>query len=181
MNLSKDQEEALVKKYDRLVWSTVHRFKRRNNSELNNYEDLYQECMLVLFNSIRKAPTLDGFRPPIRDMVHAMCEYTLGEQVAKVPIRTSDYSRRIEKVAKSVPYENIDLSEEIRSDATEGILCSTLFSAFLASLTGQDAKIIRMKLHGSRNREVAKALGTTDLIICRSLKRLRLQYAAFAA
>ena len=181
MVLSKVQEEALVKKYDRLVWYIVHRFKRRNNSKLANEEDLYQECMLVLIQHLRSTESLENYNPPIRDMINAMCRYTLGEQVVFVPKRTSDYTDRINTVYKAVDYSFVDLDEDKRENTTENVVMHMFFRDFISSLSGQDLEIVRLKLDGYRNREVAQKLGISDVNVTRKLKRIRVQYDLYAA
>ena len=49
------------------------------------------------------------------------------------------------------------------------------------NLSAQDRRIIQMKLEGKRNREVAQAFGVTDVVITRTLKRLRKNYPLEAA
>lgn len=181
MYLTTEQEEAIVKKYTRLVWSVVHRFKKRNSSYLSNQEDLYQEAMLVLIRHIRKSESLEGYQPPIRDMINAMCIHTLGEQVVSVPKRTSDYTKRINSISKAVDYSLLDSNEDEKRDSTEEAICSAIFHTFLSSLSDLDKQIVQMKLSGFRNTEVARRCGLSDVNVTRRLKRLRGQYEYFAA
>lgn len=181
MQLTPEQKDALVRRYDKLVCSIVWRFKRRNNSQLDNWQDLYQEAMLVLFEHIARAETLDHFRAPIRDMVNAMCRYTLSEQVVSVPRRTTDYSNRVNTVSKSVTIDTLDY-EEIPRDNMEDILTEkAMISSFLASVSPQDRAIVRMRMRGIRNRDIGKRLGLSDVAMTRRLKRIRDAYLAYAA
>lgn len=181
MVLTQTQEEALVEKYDRLVWSIVHRFKRRNNTNRNNLEDLYQESMLVLIDSLRNCTSLEEYRPPIRDMINAMCRYTLGEQVVVVPRRTSDYRKRMDTIPKAVDFSVLDYEEDMRVEFTVDSDAKVAFNSFLSSLPDVDQQIINLKLDGKKNCVIAKMFGMSNAGVTRRLHAIREQYAVYAA
>ena len=181
MTLTPGQQEQLINQYDPLVRALVCRFKKRNGSMLFNKDDLYQEAMLVLFESIGKRSSLEGYRPPVRDMINAMCRYTLGEQVVSVPKRTSDYSRRISTVARAVDLSLADDPAEILCDSLDNIVSAVHIEEFISILPSQDRQILRLKLKGLKNREVARRIGISDVKVNRRLRRLRQIYIRYAA
>lgn len=182
MQFTPEQEENLVKQYDKLIRRVVNRFKLRSNYTVVSREDLYQECMLVFIAHIRKAQNESQLgRIPFRDMVNAMCRYTLMEQNVSVPIRTTDYRKRMSSMKGSATLEEADWEMDPISFCEENVVTTVAFSSFMNSLSDQDRQIVKMKMHGFRNKEVSKALGLTDVIITRRLKRIRTQYALTAA
>lgn len=182
MNLTSCQEEQLIQQYDRLLWSIVHRFKRRNYGGYDNREDLHSECVIVLLRHIRSCETMnDVKRIPIRDMINAMCRFVLGEQAVTYPQRTTDFSKIIKKAPHKTDYIAVDRDSGQRRESLDDALDEIAFRDYLSTLSAQDRRIIQMKLEGKRNRDVAQAFGVTDVVITRTLKRLRKNYPLEAA
>lgn len=181
MYLTHEQEEAIVKRFDHYVRFAVYRFKCRNNSRNDNAEDLYQEAMLVLTQSLRKAASMEEWRPPMRDMVNAMCRYTLTEQVVSVPKRTSDYTGRINSVSSKVELDAADFEESGRVYTEDQVLFKASLGNFVASLLPEDRLILRLKLEGQSNRQIGMRFGLSDVKMTRRLKRLHEQYRLYAA
>lgn len=182
MKLTSYQEEQLIQQYDRLLWSVVHRFKRRNHGGYDNKEDLHSECTLVFLRHIRSCETMEEVRKvPIRDMINAMCRFVLEEQALTYPQRTTNFSHVIKNAAHKTDYTAVDRDEDRRSDPMNDTLDEIAFSNFYHGLSAEDRIIVKMKLDGKRNCDVAHDLGVTDVIITRALKRLRRIYTVQAA
>lgn len=182
MNLTPCQEEQLIQKYDRLLWSIVHRFKRRSFDGFKNKDDLHSECVMVFIRHIRSCDTMDDVKKvPIRDMINAMCMFALGEQVLTYPRRTTSFSDVMKGVAHKVDFSVVDRTESRRMSPMDDTLDEIMFNDFLCGLSAEDQKIVRMKMDGKRNREIAQALGVGDVVITRALKRLHKSYMDYAA
>lgn len=183
MNLTAYQEEQLIRQYDRLLWSIVHRFKRRKHDDgYQNKEDLHSECVLVFLKHIRSCETMDEVRKiPIRNMTHAMCQFVLGEQALSYPKRTSNFRKVMESVARKVDYTQVEKNESLRCDPLSDTLDEIAFKDFYLALAPVEQKIIVKKLEGCRNREIARDLGVTDVIMTRAMKKLRKFYEIQAA
>ncbi len=185
MKLTKNQEEQLLMQYDRLIWNIVHRFRRRRHDVFSTYddrEDLHSECVLVFLQHIRSCETMDDIRKiPTRDMIHAMCICVLGEQVCSYPKRTTNYRQIMESVAGKADISKLEWDESQMYEPLDDTLDEIAFKNFFASLPEDDQKIIVMKLKGSRNREIARDLGVTDVVMTRALKRLQNFYRVHAA
>lgn len=182
MNLTAYQEEQLLQKNDRLLWSVVHRFKSKHYNGYDNMEDLHSECVLVYLKHIRSCETMDDIKKvPILDMINAMCRYVLGEQALSYPPRTTNFRQVMESAASKVDYVELDRDENLRSEPLNDTLDEIAFKDFYAALPPMEQKIVAMKLDGHRNREVARDLGVTDVEITRALQKIRKLYRLQAA
>ena len=182
MYLTPEQEEFYVRKYDRLVWSVVHHFRNRNAfQDSDNRDDLYQECMYVLVLSLRKAPTMEGYRPPILDMINAMCRFTLLQLAASYPKRTSDYKKRISETRCPM---DMDALESVAGDSDKGFdetELAMVFRNFMESLTPRERLYVRLKLLGSTNRDIGRRFGVSDVGMTRQMARIHQKYNQCAA
>lgn len=182
MELTSCQEEQLIQQYDRLLWSIVHRFKRRKHDGYQNKEDLHSECVLVFLQHIRSCETMDDVRKvPIRDMINAMCRFVLGEQALSYPRRTSNFRQVMESAASKADYTEIDKDERLRYEPLNDALDEISFKDFYAALPPVDQKIISMKLKGHRNCEIASDLGVSNVAMTRAIQCLKKFYRLRAA
>ncbi len=180
MKLTSLQEEQLIQQYDRYIWSMVHRFgrrKTRGNEFQNDKNDLYQECVMVFLKHIRSCETMEEInKVPSFDMLHAMCQFSLRNNVVTYPKRTSNFRHIMDNVARKVDYDEVDLDENQRSEPLNDALDVISFKDFYAALSSGEQKIVTLKLRGYSNREIAQKLGLTDVAVCRALKRMRNAY-----
>lgn len=182
MVLSQQEETRLIEKYDKLVWNTVHKFKRRMASSHDNKDDLYQEAVMVLLNHIRSSKTEEELcRIPIRDMINAMCRYVMGEQVVTIPKRTCAFKASIENVAKAADYTELDQDDRYRDSTIDEAMDVMVFNDFIKSLNQMERRIVEMKQNGLTNREVSVAIGVTDVVISRAIKRIKKAYVMSVA
>ena len=182
MELTSHQEEQLMQQYDRLLWSVVHRFKRKMRGGFNNEEDLHSECALVLLRHIRSCSSMEELRKiPILNMVNAMCKYVLGEQVLSYPRRTSNFREIMDTVNSKADYTEVDKDETQRYEPMNDALDEIAFRDFFFSLPPIDRKIIVMKLKRCTNREIARDLGVSDVAMTRAIQKLRKFYNVSAA
>ena len=180
MYLTPQQEEQLIDHYTPFVHSVVYHFKARTMWKLDNYEDLFQECMIVLSESIRMAPSMTGYRPPVRDMINAMCRYTLIEQTLSYPKGTSRYGKFVKTGAhkttlKSV--ENAVFNEQSIQNGEDRIF----YQDFLNTLTPEERMLVHLKLHGGTNRYAAQVSGLPEMTVSRRIKRVYEKYKKFIA
>lgn len=179
MTLTMEQKEDLLFQYDQLIWKVVHHFKRRFSHLSSNTQDLHQEAIVAFLTYVEKHGAPDGmFIFPFRDILNALCRYTLTEQVVSSPKRTTDYTRRISSSPSAADYDVLDLEASARKMNTDDMVNKVYFDQFVQAQSLMDQQIIRMKLDGSRNRDVARALGLPDCNITRRLSRMKKAYYA---
>ena len=182
MKLDAYQEEQLIEKYDRLLWSIVHKFKRKMRKGFNNEDDLHSECVLVLIQHIRSCNTMDEIKKiPVLTMTNAMCRYVLGEQVLSYPRRTSNFKNVMERMNGKVDYAEVDKDKTKGYDPTNDAIDLIAFRDFFMNLSPTDQKIIVMKLKSHTNREIANDLNVSDVAMTRAIKKLRKFYDFCAA
>ena len=177
MVLTAYQEEQLMRQYDKLLWSVVHRFKRKMHGGYNNEEDLHSECVIVFLKHVRSCETMDEIKKvPILSMVNAMCKYVLGEQVV-----SSNFRHVMENVVGKADLSEIDKSENNHYDPIGDALDMVAFRDFFFGLPPVDQDIIIAKLKGRKNREIARDLDVTDVVMTRAIQKLRKFYLLRAA
>lgn len=182
MTLTQREEEELIQQYDKLIWSVVHRFKRRKNDGYQNKDDLHSECVIVFIKHIRACKTMEEVKKiPFRDMINAMCQYVLGEQALTYPKRTSNFRHVMESVPGKADLSEVDLDASCIHASLNDALDMVAFRDFFGTLSADDQKIIRMKLDGRRNRDIADSLGVSDVAMTRALKKLLRLYWLQAA
>lgn len=180
MKLTTKQEEELLNHYDKLLWSVVHRFRRKHYQGYNNRDDLHSECVLVFIKHIRACKDWEEIsRVPILDMVHAMCLYVLSEQALTYPKRTAIFRQVMDEAKGTAP--NTENEKEDSYEPCNDALDVIAFRDFFAKLPLEDKKIVVMKLRGCKNRQIAAKLGVSDVRVTRMIKKLRCFYQVSAA
>lgn len=182
MKLTQVQEEALIQHYDKIIWSIVQRFRRKNGSYIDDQDDLHSECMVVFIAHIHNSSTMEDLRKiPVRDMINAMCLYVLGEQAVSFPKRTTNFSSVIRTMKGRAEYEKLDKWANSSSNNIDEAIDKLAFQQFYDSLPHQDRMVVRMKMNGYKNREIAQLLGVNDVKITRTIKRIKKAYDLQAA
>ena len=182
MELTAYQEEQLMQQYDRLLWSIVHRFKRKMHDGYDNKEDLHSECVLVFLKHIRSCQTMEEIQKvPVLNMINAMCLFVLGEQTLSYPKRTSNFSEVIKTAAGKADYTELDKNETMRYDPINDTLDTVAFREFFSELSPADQQIVILKLKGCRNCTLATKLGVSNVAMTRAIKKLRKFYQDCAA
>lgn len=180
MKLTMKQEEELLQHYDKLLWSVVHRFRRKHYQGYNNREDLHSECVLVFLNHVRSCENWDEItKVPILDMVHAMCLHVLGEQALTYPKRTAIFRQVMDEAKSAAP--NTENEREDSYEPCNDALDIIAFRDFYAKLPVDDKKIVVMKLRGCKNRQIAAKLEVSDVRVTRMIQKLHRFYQASAA
>lgn len=179
--LTMREKENLISKYHSLLWEVVYRFKKSYCSTWQmDDEDLFHEAVLAFLRHMEKQTgALDlSSRFPFQQITHALCQYTLVNQVVAVPnTRTSDYKQRIASMPKTVELPTATLFMST-IHTIEEITDKICFDEFVGSLHPVDQKIIGLKMNGMRNREVAKSLGLSDCAVSRHLSKMYQNYNA---
>ena len=182
MVLSRQDEERIIENYDKVIWSTVHRFKRRLPTQYDNKDDLHQEAVMVLLKHIRSCNTQDEIsKLPIRDMINAMCRHVLGEQVVSIPKRTTTFSKTISTVATASDYTELDVDDRYCDMSIDDVMTKVIFDSFRCQLDDAERHIVDLKMNGYTNREISRMLGVTDVYITRALKKIKAVYLRCAA
>lgn len=184
MILTTEQEEKYVKQYEKVIWATVNGFKRRTTTRRDNKDDLYQEASIVFIKHIRSCETEEeiGKNIPIRDMIHAMCCFNLGEQVLSYPKRTSKYRTNVTKdVVHAVDYSEVDHDDRYLEMSIDNAIENMTMKSFLASLDDDEKEIAKYKEIGYKNREIAQLMGVSDVNISRALNKMRSKYKNFVS
>ena len=182
MKLTQSQEEALLQHYDKIIWSIVHRFRRKNGSYIDDKDDLHSECMVVFINHIHNSATMSDLRKiPVRDMINAMCVYVLGEQAVTLPKRTANFSTVIRSMKGRADYDELDKWANSSSSNIDEAIDKLAFQQFCESLPRADRMVVHMKMKGYKNREIAQLLGMNDVKITRTIKRIKKAYDLQAA
>lgn len=187
MILTKQQEEEYIKKYERVIWLAVHRFKNRasrQSNEFDNMDDLFQESAIVFLNHVRKCETEEEIakRIPFRDMINAMSRFIVGHRVLSYPKRTTHYrAKGTEEMAYAVSYTDVDLDDRYLEMTIDNVVENMTMKSFLDSLGENERKIADYKSRGLKNREIAKILGVTDVYITRTLAKMREKYKSYVS
>lgn len=179
MELTMEQKEELLNKNDRVLWNVVHKFKRRLTSGgHDDKEDLHSECVVVYVRYLNSCRSEQDMRKiPVLDMINAMCQYVLGEQVLSYPKRTADFRKKLNIVPKRMSYDDI----EDGYDPTDDTLDEITFGSFYAGLSDADKRVVNHKLRGETNREAGRALGLGDTTMTRTIQRLKAVYHTMAS
>lgn len=178
MELTMEQKEELLRKNDRILWSVVHKFRRRLTAgQCDDKEDLHSECVVVYIRYLNACCSEQDMRKiPVLDMVNAMCQYVLGEQVLSYPKRTGDFRKKLSTVPKRTDYSDAEEGWTPMDDALDEIV----FGDFYAGLSAQDKLVVKHKLRGETNREAGRALGLGDTTMTRTIQRLKGVYHTMA-
>lgn len=180
MNLSPGQEDQMLRSCEKLIWSIVHQFRRRNTkAQCACMEDLFQEASIVMLEHIRRSPDeATARKAPILDMTNAMCRYLMEMSVVHIPKRTTDF-RKTFVYAANIPAPPRSLL--CCAPAEEDAETYADFDAFLSSLPAREQILVRHKLAGQTNRDAGRAAGMGDATAMRALRRVRKKYEAFVA
>ncbi len=179
MEFTACQKEALFQQYDKLVWQVVHRFSRRMHGGYHNKEDLHSECWVVLYQYLSACQTPEEMqKTPIRDMINAMCVYTLGEQAVSYPKRTTNFKAVIDSANGKADVLEGHVDDASTRDPIGDAIDRIAFNEYVSTLSPTEQRIVSMKLGAYRNREIAKALGLSDVEMTRTLQRILKRYTA---
>lgn len=179
--MTMQQKEDLLAQYDNLIWSTVHRFSKRNPCSTDNPDDLYQEAVLAFFRYVEKAGgelnLASSF--PFHQISHALCQHVLVGRIVSIPTRhTSDFKRRIASLPKQVGFNIDSFGPAYETKSTDDVIEKIYFDQFVGTLSATEKNILRMKAEGKRNREIANTLGVADYQVTRQLQRMKKEYRA---
>ena len=181
MTLTKQQEEAMLQNYTKLIWNVVHKFKRRSSAKLDNEEDLFQECALVFVKHMRTAQSVEQIMVfPFKDMVRAMCNYILGEQTLSYPRRTSDFSKKIHSAPERMSFDAC-FYIQAPQNSEDNAIDKTMLDEFLSTQDSCNQKIFAYKKQGLTNVEIANILSLPPVNVHRRIKRMKDAYSKYAS
>lgn len=172
MNLTQQEKQDYYHQYENLLWHTVHRF-RANTSFHCPREDLFQECVVVLLEHALKAQSMEQLHLiPVRDMVHAMSMYSLGQQALAYP-KCTDGRRRLARVLKDQQLPVVQASSYCTED---DLLFELDFSSFVDTLPPVQKRVVSLKRGNYTNREIARSMGVADSSVTFSTQAVRKKY-----
>ena len=176
MCLTPDQEESLLKKYDRVVQRIAYQTQVvANQMDKCTREDLLQEGRIVLLKHIRSIDNESEVYLCTNNIRRAMFIYLRHMAVVHIPVRK--YSQEVRKYTYA---DNVDV-ERIRSGFNENFMAFHMMNKdFLAGLSEADRIAFEMKLDGYTQREIMNRLKLrNDSHVSRKIKKLRDLYWEF--
>lgn len=181
MNLTSQQEEEFLKQNDRFLWQVVNNFVNQGPERRNHEQDFHSLCVMELLKHLREAPDWDAaMRFPVKSMLNAMSRLVISSQVLTYPDRTGGFADILRSAPTSTQYEEERSRSSVQYDM-DGVLTWMSWNEFVKRQTPINQEILRLKLAGLRNHEVALATKLSDTRVSRRLKQMRDAYLAFVA
>ena len=185
MNLSPEQENALLTEFQPVLMSVVLRFCDRYTGagRALDVDDCLQECAIVFLRHIRMVEDEEHIWPlPFLDFQNALCRLVLGAMPCSVPRRTAGFRRILNSFGES---RSLDAMLEDGFDVTGGVPQSfsevdegVSFGQFLSGLSDQDREVVFAMLRCGSVTEAGAELGVHKSTVSRTLARLKKQYLA---
>lgn len=156
MKLTREQEEALLMKYDPMLRHLAREFNRKSGSRgIDHADDLLQEARLAFLIHIRRIDDLSELLPCHYRIWGAMYDYC--RVIAPIKIPKYCFSTEILKFHR-VGGDIGDMERILPPVTDEHILFEAEKSAFLDSLSEEERTAFQMKEHGCTNREIIPAI-----------------------
>lgn len=185
MNLSPEQENALLTEFQPVLMSVVLRFCDRYTGagRALDVDDCLQECAIVFLRHIRMVADEEHIWPlPFLDFQNALCQLVLGAMPCSVPRRTAGFRRILNSFGES---RSLDAMLEDGFDVTGGVPQSfsevdegVSFDQFLSGLSDQDREVVFAMLRCGSVTEAGADLGVHKSTVSRTLARLKKKYLA---
>ena len=183
MRLDDIQEQEMILRFDRVVWTVVHRFANRAQlGRTVTKDDLHQEGLIVLLKHIRTANDECELKElPLMDMWNAMTRLVISDQPISYPkTRTSDFTKIMEELGDTVDYSELE-NQEIHEYGVEEVEARMNMELFAKTLKKLKREIFLLRMKGTSQVDIAHKLGLSNAKVTRELKAIRHMYAEFAA
>lgn len=184
MDLTKEQEEQLIRQYLPKIWATVKHYKAATTSDRDNQDDLFQESAIVFLRHIRTCDTEEEIRMyiPVRDMINAMSLFNLKEQTVTYPKRTNVYRpRNTPLFVSAASVSEVDMDDRYWDMTIDNVVENMTFRTFFDRTVGEERDVLMRKMDGMCNRDIARDMGITDVRVSRILSRLKDKYQKFVS
>lgn len=183
MKLTAIQEQEMIERFDRVVWTIVHRFANRAQlGRTCTKDDLHQEGLIVLLDHIRNAEDEASLKKlPVMDMWNAMSRLIILDQPISYPnTRTSDFRKIMEQLGETVDYSEL-VNHNVHDTGIEAVEARLDMECFANTLGKLDRKIFLLRMGGATRIEVSRILQIPKCKTTRRLKVIFEKYAAFSA
>ncbi|MBR4655780.1 MAG: sigma-70 family RNA polymerase sigma factor [Oscillospiraceae bacterium] len=185
MNLSPEQENALLTEFQPILMSVALRFCNRYSGagRTLDVDDCLQECAIVFLRHIRMVADEEHICPlPFLDFQNALCKLVLGAMPCSVPRRTAGFRRMLTDFGES---GSLDAMLEDGFDVTGGVPIDfsevderISFDRFLSEISEGDREIIDAMLRCGSVTGAGAELGVHKSTVSRTLARLKKKYLA---
>lgn len=178
MKLTREQEEALLIKYDPMLRRLVRDFNRKSGSQgIDHTDDLLQEARLAFLKHIRRIDDLSQLLLCQYRIWGAMYDYC--RAIAPVKIPKYCFSTEIRKI-HCVDGDIGDMERMLPPVTDEHILFEAEKSAFLDSLSEAERTAFHMKENGCTNRDIIPAIQARgEPQMTRFMQRIRKKVYAY--
>lgn len=163
-----ERNEAFLKT---TVSAFMRRCSQRNRNGVISREDLMQEVALSFLAETEKHGEEQARRQRIT-YIHVMYSAVIRAYPLSVPKRTSGFKNITAKQLTFSQWESMAHRISVK-DFTAKTIERLSIQERLEGLSERDRKIIRWRLEGMTQREIAKRIGLTDVQMCREMKRIR--------
>ncbi len=169
------QAQEIIERNEAFIKGTVSKFMRRcrqgNSNGVINRDDITQELILCFLAEVEKHGE-EVARMQKYTFLHAMYSTVIQAYPLSVPNRTSGFKRITEKRFTFCQWESI-ANRISGKDVTAKTIERLSIHERLESLSENDRQIIRWRLDGLTQREIARRKGLTDVQMCREMKRIK--------
>lgn len=169
--------QEVLKRNEEFLKITVSKFmsrcKQDNTNGVISREDIMQELTLCFLSEVEKHGEKVA-RMQKYTFLHAMYSTVIQAYPLTVPKRTSGFKKIIANIT-------LDSWEDVQDritvdDFTAETIESLSIRERLESMSENDRQIIRWRLEGLTQREIARRKDLTDVQMCREMKRIRRQF-----
>ena len=176
--MNNTQAQEILERNEEFLRITVSRFMRRCSQSLSNgvlsRENLMQEVTICFLAEVEKYGE-ETARTHRLSLFHSMYQAVMTAYPLSVPKRSSGFKKITEKHLIIHEWESI--AYKVRTDDfTAKTINRISIQERLEALSDSDKQIIRWRLDGLSQREIAKRKGLTDVQMCREMKRIRRQF-----
>ncbi len=172
MNLTREQEQMLLMKFDPFIRACVHDFARKGRpNAMDNREDFLQEARLAFLIHIRKIDDMSQLvmcRQRIKDAMYEFCR-----MMAPLYIPRKRYAKEKRKVF-CIRQDIRDIESMLWCVSDEHVYGPTEVDDFVNRLSADEQTILRMKEDGCKNLEIMPVIhARNEPHMSRMLARLR--------
>lgn len=173
--MNNTQAQEVLERNEEFLKITVSKFMRKcarnNKTGVISQEDLLQEVTICFLAEVEKYGE-ETARTHRLSLFHSMYQAVMTAYPLFVPKRSSGFKKITEKQFSFIQWECLKHQTSVNDFATRTIDRISIQER-LESLSDNDKQIIRWRLEGLSQREIAKRMGLTAVQMCREMKRIK--------